>query len=96
MGELCPRIWRAQTMTILSTNPDYHNSEQQTIHQWAEKAFGADGVACLLKQELLSLEEEIGEGAFGKVYKGLSILGCLRSKNSHNNRCIYAMYIRRR
>jgi len=57
-------------MTVLSTNPDYHNNEQQTTNQWVDKVFAADGLACLLKPELLDLEDEIGEGAFGKVYKG--------------------------
>ena len=57
-------------MTVLSANPGYDSCELQTTHQWVTKVF-ADGATCLLEQESLCLEDEIGEGAFGKVYKGL-------------------------
>ena len=56
-------------MTVFSTNPGYDSCEQQTTHQWVERVF-AGGATCLLEQESLCLEEEIGEGAFGKVYRG--------------------------
>jgi len=50
----------------------YHSWEQQTTQQWVSNAF-AGGDTCLLKHESLSLDEEIGEGAFGKVFKGLFV-----------------------
>lgn len=61
-----------QNMTVLSANPDYASCDQSTTHQWVASVF-ADGGTCLLQQESLVLEDEIGEGVFGKVFKGLSI-----------------------
>jgi len=56
-------------MTVLASNWAYDSYEQQTTHQWVTGVF-AGGATCLLEQESLSLEEEIGEGAFGKVFRG--------------------------
>jgi len=58
-------------MTVMTTNPGYDSCEQRTTSQWVSKVFAAGGATCLLEQESLCLEEEIGEGAFGKVFRGL-------------------------
>jgi len=58
-------------MVVLSTNPGYASCEQQTTHEWVASIF-AGGRTCLLQEESLTLEEEIGEGAFGKVFRGLN------------------------
>jgi len=59
-----------QRMTVFTTNPDYESCDQQTTHNWMAKVFSSDDT-CLLEYESLTLEEEIGEGAFGKVFRGL-------------------------
>ena len=73
-------------MTVLSTNVAYDSFDAQTAPQWVAKVF-AGGDTCLLEQESLSLEEEIGEGAFGKVFRGLCIIFCnyCRANNNNNN-----------
>jgi len=59
-----------QNMMMLSTNTAYHNCEQQTTQQWLVGVFSG-GNTRLLDEESLTVEEEIGEGTFGKVFKGL-------------------------
>ena len=66
------RVILLQNMTVLSTNVAYDSFDAQATPQWVAKVF-AGGDTCLLEQESLCLEEEIGEGAFGKVFRGLCI-----------------------
>ena len=63
-----------QNTTVLTTNLAYDRCEQRTTHEWMARVF-ASGETCLLEQESLSLDEEIGEGTFGKVFKGLLCVG---------------------
>ena len=52
-----------ENMTVISKNPAYytHGLDQVLLNELSQK---------LIAQDKLHLLEEIGEGAFGKVFKG--------------------------
>ena len=62
-------------MAVVSANPDYAaSSVPPTTHEWVASIFAdgafADGAACLFQEESLTLGVEIGEGVYGKVFRG--------------------------
>ena len=60
-------------MTVLSKNPSYYTSEIEALAL-------SNLQTRIIPRDKLILHEEVGEGAFGKVFKGEYIMYCCWSR----------------